>query len=325
MKKSQIQTLFIVLFLALVITSIFPLKTFAQDAWGNWPSSFRRKINKLGDEKVLNVPLPILFGLTPDNLTRNFGDPRPDGRTHEGLDILAPRGSLIVTPTDAVVIQVGYGDSAGNYVYTANPGGETFAYMHMDKMTDLTEGDEIKKGALIGYVGNTGNAAGGVTHLHFEIRDGSNATDPFPRLRSIFPLADKIEYLSQILDNSDDEKNLAEFVVKMYRSDMLAAKKLDIVLPRAIEEALKVVVAAVPTPTSAPNGDLKLGSRGTLVVALQNFLISKNIGTGGKITADGSFGPMTQKALAEYQASVGIKPATGYYGPITRAYVLAHS
>ena len=37
---------------------------------------------------------------------------------------MAPKRALIVTPTDAVVIRVGTGDSAGNYVYIANPGGE---------------------------------------------------------------------------------------------------------------------------------------------------------------------------------------------------------
>ena len=78
------------------------------------------------------------------------------------------------------------------------------------------------------------------------------------------------------------------------------------------------------TTTTFNNGNLTIGSRGTSVITLQNFLISKNIGLSKYLAKDGRFGPMTKKALADYQTSVGISPAFGYYGPITRAYVSTH-
>lgn len=315
-----------------ILSLILPLEASAQSYSSNRrgrQSSISRKISNLDNDRVDNVPVPILFGITPDNLNSDFGDPRSGGRSHEGQDIIAPRRALVVTPTDAIVIRTGTGGSSGNYVSTANPGEETFTYMHLDEIADINEGDELKKGELIGYVGNTGNASGGVTHLHLEIRVNNNATDPYPRLKSIFPLADKIEYLKNILSSADDAKNLAERIVVLYRKELMLAKTLNIVLPPEIETALITIPATVtnvvPKQTNVPtNGNLTIGSQGSLVTTLQKFLISKNVGSANRVVADGNFGPITKRALAEYQASVGLT-ADGYYGPITRAYITAHA
>lgn len=67
--------------------------------------------------------------------------------------------------------------------------------------------------------------------------------------------------------------------------------------------------------------DLTLGSTGADVTALQNWLISKGFTIAAGAT--GYFGAQTQAAVAKYQASVGISPAAGYFGPITRAKVNA--
>ncbi len=293
------------------------------DVWREGSRQLRSKINNLDDDPVEEVPIPILFGIGRWNLSRNFGDVRGSGRSHEGLDIMAPRGAPIVSPTEAVVIRVGDGASSGYYVYTANPGNETFAYMHLDEMSELDEGDVLDPGDLIGYVGNSGNAIGGSTHLHFEIRDEGGATDPFPRLSGAFELSDKIEYLEKILSDHDDEEECAEQMVMLYRTDLLLARTQGIELPEEIEDGLGAV--SINTSAGASTGlDLTVGSKGPAVVTLQKFLISKGIGSGGNIVPDGNFGPRTQKALAEYQASVGITPASGYYGPKTRAYIESH-
>ena len=67
--------------------------------------------------------------------------------------------------------------------------------------------------------------------------------------------------------------------------------------------------------------DLTVGSQGASVTALQNWLISKGFTISAGAT--GYFGAQTKAALASYQASVGITPAVGYFGPITRAKVNA--
>ncbi len=73
------------------------------------------------------------------------------------------------------------------------------------------------------------------------------------------------------------------------------------------------------------NENLRVGSVGDAVKLLQLFLITNSQGPFAKklsqIGSTGYFGALTKKALAEYQKSVGIKPAAGYFGPKTRAYL----
>jgi len=71
------------------------------------------------------------------------------------------------------------------------------------------------------------------------------------------------------------------------------------------------------------NTDLTLGSTGADVTSLQQFLVGKGYLQMPAGVAYGYFGPLTQAAVASYQASVGITPAVGYFGPITRANVNA--
>lgn len=93
---------------------------------------------------------------------------------------------------------------------------------------------------------------------------------------------------------------------------------------------LEAMIASLTAQLSALSGgsasasftmDLTIGSTGAEVTALQNWLISKGFAIPAGAT--GYFGTQTQSALAAYQASVGISPAAGYFGPITRAKVNA--
>ncbi len=296
-------------------------------SWRDQSSELQQKINALPTTAVLNVPIPVLFGVGLKNIFPNFGDPRDGGtRTHEGEDIMAIKGTPIVTPTPAVVLRTGVGETEGNYIYTANPGGETFVYMHLDKIGEgVTSGTVLETGGLLGYVGNTGNASGGAAHLHFEIHTSDRvAIDPYPRLTKEFTVEEKIIYLSKILTQVSDPAQLSTFLVQNFRSVFVGAISKGIVLPLPINVALNSVVQ---TGGSLPPGDLTLGSSGTLVVNLQKYLILKNAGAEAKklaeVGATGYFGPLTQAALAEYQTAMRIFPADGYYGPATRASVLA--
>ncbi len=160
----------------------------------------QRAINNLDDDVVERMPVPVLF-VPYAKIYSDFGDPRDGGaRSHEGQDIIAARGAFVVSPTDAVVTRTGKGGSAGVYVYTANPGGESFRYMHLDAIADgVKSGTVLKAGDLIGYVGNTGNASGGTPHLHFEIRDGRTAQDPYPRISGSFTNEELIRSLTAIV------------------------------------------------------------------------------------------------------------------------------
>ncbi len=166
-----------------------------------YSSAITRAIRDLDEDVVTNLKVPVLLGVSVSQLSPNFGDPRGGGtRSHEGLDIMAPRGAFVVSPTEAVVVRIGEGESAGIYVYTANPGGETFAYMHLDSIADgVKPGTKLQAGDIIGYVGNTGNASGGAAHLHFEIRGKNGLVDPYTRITREFTLEERIAGLKSLL------------------------------------------------------------------------------------------------------------------------------
>lgn len=291
------QTRVFSIFYFAIITFISPLFVFAGDGVSSWlrqGKGLSAKIAELPDEVVEDLRIPVISAITQKSLSDNFGDIRSGGRRHEGLDIMAPRGTPIVTPTEAVVLRVSTGVSAGKHVYTANPGGETFAYMHLDEFADIDEGDVLEEGDLIGFVGSTGNASKSSPHLHFEIRTENGPIDPYVRLTKVYSPEEKIALLEDIMGD---------------------IPHLELAEEKVVDSAPVKLVSDLPLK------DLKLGAKGADVVALQKFLIKAGVGSAGRMVPDGDFGPLTEKALAEYQASVGIKPAVGYYGAITRAHL----
>lgn len=108
----------------------------------------------------------------------------------------------------------------------------------------------------------------------------------------------------------------------------------------ALEAQLSVLMAQIQIMQSAQSGanppnpikliamSLGVGSRGGDVKTLQDFLISLDIGASAKalarVGATSYFGVLTRAALAEFQANVGVNPALGNFGPITRAYIQAN-
>lgn len=279
--------------------------------------ALQRQIDALGEDVVESLPIPVLFGATPETLYPNFGDPRGGGtRQHEGHDTMAERGTPVVSPTRAIVTRIGNGSSAGIFVNTANPGGESFVYMHLDETADIRVGDELEVGDLIGFVGSTGNADDGAPHLHFEIRDGRTPLDPYPRLAREFTPSEKARFLDRMLEDmsSREQDEFIEFLVEEYSSELIRMRALGANLPREIESVLPG--GAQGSPASIQR-DLDIGMTGEDVRALQVLLIGK-----GYLSADsatGYFGPLTQAAVMNYQREKSISPVSGYVGPLTRA------
>lgn len=278
-------------------------------------SDLQQKISALPNTAVASVPMPVLFGVGLKNISPNFGDPRPGGRTHEGEDIMAVKGTPIVSPTAAIVLRTDVGASEGNAIYTANPGGETFVYMHLDRYGEgVVPGLVLQRGSLIGYVGNTGNASGGAAHLHFEIHNSSGTPmDPYPRLTSELTLQEKIADLFTILNQTSSSATLAQFLVLNFRSTFTAALASGIALPPVISNYLtSLPVTAASTSTRT----LRVGSVGEDVKWLQGAL--------GGLTVDGSFGPKTKAALILFQTAHGLV-ADGIFGPRSRAALVGSS
>jgi murein DD-endopeptidase MepM/ murein hydrolase activator NlpD len=116
----------------------------------------------------------------PHAFTDTFGAPRPGGRTHQGDDILAPRGTPVVANVNGVVRD--HGNALGGLAYyLEGSDGNEYYGAHLEA---YAASGQVSKGTIIGYVGNTGDAAGGATHLHFEIHPGGGpAVNPTSVLR----------------------------------------------------------------------------------------------------------------------------------------------
>ena len=128
-------------------------------------------------------PVPV-DGVVSADLVDSWGAPRSEGRSHQGIDIFAPRGTPIRSATEGIVLSVGENRLGGHIVRVAGPGGEWHYYAHMDHFASVRPGDVVHAGDVLGYVGDTGNARGTPYHLHYGIyRAPGRATDPYPRLR----------------------------------------------------------------------------------------------------------------------------------------------
>ncbi len=95
---------------------------------------------------------------------------------HTGIDIPAPRNTPITAARGGVVLTSTYGSSYGNYVVISHGGNnESTLYAHMNSRA-VKEGDVVKQGQVVGYVGTTGSSTG--NHLHYEVRIGGQRKDP---------------------------------------------------------------------------------------------------------------------------------------------------
>ena len=126
-------------------------------------------------------------GIKRNVLTDTWGASRSSGRTHEGIDILAPRGTKVFSATEGLVADLRNNNLGGKVVWIMGPAGTWHYYAHLDDhKRGLSVGDYVKKGDLIGYVGNTGNARHTAPHLHYGLYlqgKGRGAVNPYPYLR----------------------------------------------------------------------------------------------------------------------------------------------
>lgn len=116
----------------------------------------------------------------PNAFSNDYGAARAGGRSHQGNDILAERGTPVVANVSGVVTQRSGG--IGGIAYFLNgDDGNTYYGAHMDSSA---ASGQVSAGTVIGFVGNTGDAQGGPTHLHFEMHPGGGGPiNPYSTLR----------------------------------------------------------------------------------------------------------------------------------------------
>lgn len=129
-------------------------------------------------EPTLRLPVERV---TRSRIQSFFGDPRDNGRRrHHGVDIFAVRGTPVLAAADGVVSSVGTNRLGGNVVWIARPmRRELHYYAHLDRQL-VKAGTFVRKGDVIGTVGNTGNARSTPPHLHFGIYAAGGPVDPLP-------------------------------------------------------------------------------------------------------------------------------------------------
>jgi murein DD-endopeptidase MepM/ murein hydrolase activator NlpD len=117
----------------------------------------------------------------PRAFSDDYGDARAGGRRHAGNDILAPRGTPVVAP---VAGRASRHDNrlGGISFYLYGSDGTTYYGAHLDSYSGAS--GNVAAGTVLGYVGNSGDARNGPTHLHFEIHPGGGRDiNPYPTLR----------------------------------------------------------------------------------------------------------------------------------------------
>jgi murein DD-endopeptidase MepM/ murein hydrolase activator NlpD len=124
----------------------------------------------------VNLIVPVA-GVRPDQLTDTFDDARSEGRVHDAIDIPAAAETPVLAAADGKILRLFQSDRGGTTIYQLNANGDlVFYYAHLARYADgLMEGNIVKQGQVIAYVGDTGNAGPGNYHLHFSI---ATVSDP---------------------------------------------------------------------------------------------------------------------------------------------------
>lgn len=131
-------------------------------------------------DQTLEMPVQ---GITKSQIADTWHVPREGDRLHEGQDIFAKRGTFVLSATDGYVVRIGENTLGGQTVSVLGAGGRIYYYAHLDSYApNLATGDHVTTQTVLGYVGNTGNAAGGPTHLHFGVYAHEGALNPLPLL-----------------------------------------------------------------------------------------------------------------------------------------------
>jgi murein DD-endopeptidase MepM/ murein hydrolase activator NlpD len=187
-----------------------PPKPIAPGPAPKQPSHVKQKQTPVAPEPTKNNALPRVLsnptGLQPrltaggyvfpvygpSGYSDTFGAFRGDvsGNWHHGDDIFAPLGAPILACADGLVFSVGWNDVGGNRLWLRDSQGNEFYYAHLSAFTPLARnGMHVKAGEMLGFVGNTGDAQGTPTHLHFEVHPASllfmgydGAVNPTPYL-----------------------------------------------------------------------------------------------------------------------------------------------
>ena len=162
-------------------------------------SPYIMEIKSARAEIVRSIVFPVI-GTT--SFSNDFGDPRSGGRTHEGNDIMGKKMMPLIAAADGTISFIAVPEESwGNAIHIRDKDGYSYRYLHINDdipgtdnglggpmfayAPDMTRGNSVVKGQLIGWMGDSGNAENATPHLHFEIHspDGA-AINPYESLKA---------------------------------------------------------------------------------------------------------------------------------------------
>lgn len=143
------------------------------------PKAGRRWINPQGAPKGWLMPVA-----GKAEYSNSFMVPRNNKLgIHGAIDVYAKKGTPIVAPVGGTVISVKSGGKGGHTVRVRGNDGLVYYFAHMDQQAVVTPGEQVKPGTHLGFVGDSGNARGTSPHLHFSVRKGGVAVNPYTYLQ----------------------------------------------------------------------------------------------------------------------------------------------
>ncbi len=235
------------------------------------------------------VPEHIIFPVVGKvQYIDDFGAPRPGG-AHQGNDIMAAKRSPAVAAEGGKVKYWTTSASAGCMLYLYGDSGTTYLYIHLNNDVTLRNdnrgkcvkgtaytvknGAKVLAGQQIGYVGDSGDANGGASHLHFEVHPGGGkAVSPYPYLQK----ANKLLFTAKAgtpfaltLTGTVVSAELSSIVVNVTTSQAwpsgLTQTKLNRVITLTVPDAT-TIESLSPTGTLRTIASVTLAGKGQKIV-----------------------------------------------------------
>ncbi|WP_375429558.1 M23 family metallopeptidase [uncultured Sphingomonas sp.] len=119
-------------------------------------------------ERAAGLSVPVL-GFARSEVRDSWGDARSGGRGHRGIDLMATEGTPVVAVVSGRVEKLFESGLGGTTLYLRSADGRwRYYYAHLKAYAgDVREGMQVRRGQVLGYVGDTGDAGEGNHHLHF--------------------------------------------------------------------------------------------------------------------------------------------------------------
>ena len=263
-------------------------------------------------------PARIVFPVVGKTIfTDDFGDPRPGG-PHQGNDLVAARHTPVVAAEAGTVERWTRSASAGCMLYLHGRSGATYLYIHLNNdlgagndnrgrckagvayAPGLRDGQKVRAGALLGFVGDSGDANGAHPHLHFELHPGGgDAVSPFRWLKRarhllypgatagdpVAPLAIKLTGTVVSVDSSTTDA-LLKIAVRRVKlpGRKLVAPARSVVLD--VPETATIAYGGGTTPTPVPLDYATEGDRVTAWSTIETPGLRSELARPGTLAAD---------------------------------------